>query len=90
MGLPSFVALTVLTTLALLVRFGVGTSSTVAATMAERAALEWVGSGRVTHHSRAHRDGRAVFRVLVRDAVGSIHALDVCRREGRVIAERLA
>jgi hypothetical protein len=90
MQVPSLVALLVLTALALIVRFTPQVPPTIAPTQAERNALAWVGSGRVTHRRRLVREGREVYRVLVRDGQGNIHELDICLREGRVIAERQA
>jgi hypothetical protein len=90
MELHSLVALLVLTALALIVRFTPQVPPSIAPSQAERSALEWVGSGRVTHRRRMQREGREVYRVLVRDNAGNVHELDVCSREGRVISERLA
>lgn len=89
MGVPSLVALVVLTTLALFLRFAPRGASTIGRAQAEQVALEHVGSGRVTHSHRARRAGRWVFRVIVREPAGRVHDLDIDIHEGRVIDESI-
>ena len=90
MGLPSLLALLIISSLALIVRFTPQPPPSIAPAQAERTAVEWVGAGRVTSRRRLHHQGREIYRVIVRHVSGTVHELDVCLREGRVIDERTA